>query len=84
MATFIAIFFALFIFTMTTTGIISAVGSVNTEQYDIAAAAHLLETIYVKSFGVPEIAAGPVSFLLLAIPAVLAFYIIQTMFTRKR
>ena len=84
MATFIAIFFALFIFTMTTAGIISAVGSVNTEQYDIAAAAHLLKTIYVKSFGVPEIAAGPVSFLLLAIPAVLAFYIIQTMFTRKR
>ena len=84
MATFIAIFFALFIFTMTTAGIITAVGSANTEQYDIAAAAHLLKTIYVKSFGVPEIASGPVSFLLLAIPAVLAFYIIQTMFTRKR
>ncbi|MCP4934487.1 MAG: hypothetical protein GY927_09855 [bacterium] len=84
MATFIAIFFALFIFTLTTAGIITAVGSVNTEQYDIAAAANLVKTIYVKSFGVPEIAAGPISFLLLAIPAVLSFYIIQTMFTRKR
>ena len=84
MATLIAIFFALFVFTMTTAGVISAVGTANMEQYDIAAAAHLLNTIYVKSFGVPEIAAGPVSFFLLAVPAVLAFFIIQTMFTRKR
>jgi len=83
MARLIAIFFALFVFSMTVAGVISAVGSVNTEQYDIAAAAHLLKTIYVKSFGIPEMAAGPVSFFLLSIPAVLAFYIIQTMFTRK-
>ena len=84
MARLIALFFSLFVFTMTTAGIISAVGSPNTEQYDIAAAAHLLKTIYVKSFGVPDMAAGPVSFFLLAIPAVLAFYVIQTMFSRKR
>ena len=68
---------------MTTAGIISAVGSPNTEQYDIAAAAHLLKTIYVKAFGVPDMAAGPVSFFLLAIPAVLAFYVIQTMFSAQ-
>jgi hypothetical protein len=84
MATLLAIFFALFVFAMSTTGVITAVGTPDIAQYDIKAAAQLLKTIYVQPFGVPDFASGPVSLFLLALPSVLAFFIIQTMFTRKR
>lgn len=84
MAIFFSIFFAIFIFTMTITGIISAVGAADAAQYDIQAAAHLLKTIYVKKFGIPDTAAGPISYVLLAIPGVLAFYLFQTIFGRKQ
>ncbi len=84
MATFFAILFSQFIFTVTVAGIISAVGSANMAQYDIEAAAMLLKNIYVKSFGVPEIAAGPVSFLLLVLPAIIAFYTFKTLFGHKK
>ncbi len=73
-------FVALFVFTMTVSGIISAVGTSDMAQYDIAAAAELLQTIYLKAFGVPQAAAGPASYILLALPGVLAFYTIQAIF----
>ena len=83
MISFIAITFALFVFAMTTTGIINAVGQIEAPRYDIETAAGLLNNIYVKAFGVPEIAASPVSFILLALPAILAFYFIEAIFKRR-
>lgn len=84
MATVLALFFCLFVFTMTTAGIITAVGSHEMAQYDIAAAALLLKEDYVEVFGVPATISGPVSFIVLAIPAVLAFFTFKALFGRKK
>ena len=84
MATFIALVFSLFVFAMTSRGIVYAVGPVGAPKYDLEVSARLLETIYVKAFGVPEIAATSVSFILLAIPAILAFFTVQAILGSKQ
>ncbi|MCF6200159.1 MAG: hypothetical protein L3J67_12350 [Hyphomicrobiaceae bacterium] len=84
MITVLALFFALFVFTMTTAGVITAVGTSNMAQYDIAAAALLLKADYVEVFGVPTSVSGPISFIVLAIPAVLSFFTFKAMFTRRK
>jgi len=84
MITVLALFFALFVFTMTTAGVITAVGTSGLAQYDIAAAALLLKTDYVEVFGVPTSFSGPISFILLAIPSVLSFFTFKAIFARRK
>ncbi len=84
MITVLALFFSLFVFSMTTAGVITAVGTNNMTQYDIAAAATLLKTGYVEVFGVPASLSGPVSFIMLAIPAVLSFFTFKALFCRRK
>ena len=84
MVTVLALFFALFVFSMTTAGIITAVGTNDLTQYDIAAAALLLKNGYVEVFGVPTSFSGPVSFIVLAIPAVLSFFTFKALFSRRK
>ena len=84
MVTVLALFFSLFVFTMTTAGVITAVGTNDLAQYDIAAAALLLKTGYVEVFGVPASFSGPISFIVLAIPAVLSFFTFKALFGRRR
>lgn len=80
MANLLAIFLSLFIFTMTTGGINSVLGPMDAPRYDIVAAANLLDSTYLQVFAVPEVAAGPLSFLLLTLPAVFTFFIIRLLF----
>lgn len=80
MATPLAIFLALFVFTMTAGSINVAIGPLDAPRYDIVAAADLISNTYMKTHGVPEVMAGPLSFLLLTIPAMLAFFFIRALF----
>lgn len=83
MAAFISILLTLFVFTMTVSGVSSAVGPVGGPQYDISVAAQLLQASYLKVFNVPDFLVAPVSYLLLSLPAVLSFYAVQTLLPRK-
>ena len=84
MVSFIALVVALFVYNMTIAGVINAVGSLGTPPYDIAAAADLLRTIYLKAFGIHESIASPLSFALLGLPAILAFYTITAILGRRQ
>lgn len=83
MITFLALGFALFVFTMTASGVIYAVGPVSAPATDIGTAAGLLNSIYLKAFAVPEPVAAPLSYFLLALPAILSFYVVITLFQRR-
>lgn len=83
MATLLAIFLALFVFTMTTGGVIKVLGTIETPRFDIVVAADLLNGTYLRAFAVPDVMAGPLSFLLLTLPAVFAFFIIRTLFANR-